>query len=225
LTADALYRYCRGAPWCYLAEQTANGKWFDACTVGAPVDACARNLVTVAKFSSNSTWPVFTDSDKGMYIKLHLDEDYMTEGGLTLELRYAESCKTAGCGEHGSCTQHQVSAARMHIHAAGVSLVLTKCDGALRLAGGAERSELLALVLEQGRRAGECGQRGSVRNVERQPKCHDRQHVGFVHLRLQLRMGRCRLHGAASSGITLPGHWCALNLCTGCGFTWGWGSR
>jgi hypothetical protein len=152
---DAHAPYEHHGRWCYLAEQTATGKWFDACTVGTPVDACARNLVTVAQFSSNSTWPVFTDSDKGMYIKLHLDEDYMTEGGLTLELRYAESCKTAGCGGHGLCTQHQVSAARLHIYASGVSLVLTKCDCALRLAGGAERPELLALVLKPGRRAGE----------------------------------------------------------------------
>jgi hypothetical protein len=104
--------YCRGSPWCYLGEQTATGKWFDACMVGIPVDVCAKNLVTVAKFSSNSTWPVFSDSDKGMYIKLHLDEDYMREGGLSLKLRYAESCKTAGCGGHGSCTQHQVQHAR-----------------------------------------------------------------------------------------------------------------
>ena len=98
--------YCRGAPWCYLEEQTATGKWYDACIVGSPSDTCAQDLTTMAKFSSNSTWPVSANNDKGMYIKLNLDENYMTEGGLTLNLRYAESCKTAGCGGHGICTRH-----------------------------------------------------------------------------------------------------------------------
>jgi hypothetical protein len=96
---------CRAQPWCYLERVTSTGKWLDACLVGRPSEKCARDLAVQATFSSNSTWPVFAGHAEGMYIKLSLDEAFMTEGGLTLSLNYAESCRTKGCAGHGVCQE------------------------------------------------------------------------------------------------------------------------
>jgi predicted outer membrane repeat protein len=107
--------YCRNpdrqpAPWCYLAEATSSNREVEACGIGQPVGACARDLDVMAKFTSNSTWEIFADYDKGMFIKLNLDEDYMTEGGLTLALEYADSCTSAGCSGHGVCQEPEAGA-------------------------------------------------------------------------------------------------------------------
>lgn len=54
----------RARPWCYLAEQTAAGKWFEVCDVGVPVDRCSKDLPVVAIFTANKTWPISVGSDR-----------------------------------------------------------------------------------------------------------------------------------------------------------------
>ena len=110
--------YCRNpdkrsTPWCYLTEATSTGRWLEACTLGAPVGACARDLDVMAKFTSNSTWSIFAGYNQGMFIKLSLDEEYMTEGGLTLALEYATTCDTVGCSGHGTCQEPEAGAPRV----------------------------------------------------------------------------------------------------------------
>ena len=107
--------FCRNpdgqaAPWCYLAEPTSSLRLVEACSVGAPVGTCARDLEVMAKFTSNSTWNIFANYDQGMFIRLTLDENFMTEGGLQLTLDYAESCTTAGCSGHGVCDEPEAGA-------------------------------------------------------------------------------------------------------------------
>lgn len=116
--------FCRNpdeqaAPWCYLTQPTSTGQVIEACSLGQRVGACARDLDVMAKFTSNSTWEIFADYNQGVFIKLNLDEEYMTEGGLTLTLDYATSCTTAGCSGHGNCQGPEPGAPHVCICDAG----------------------------------------------------------------------------------------------------------